>query len=100
MSPSLARWTPADLEAKFTRPTPNAAGERPVRARGWIVWHVAEHDVYHGGEISLPLGMDGLRGLGLFLDHGPQADPLTRWAGPSPRPWVPRRLVDPTQRPV
>jgi uncharacterized damage-inducible protein DinB len=65
MSPSLARWTTADLEAKFTRPTPNAAGERPARARGWIVWHVAEHDVYHGGEISLTLGMHGLPGLGL-----------------------------------
>ena len=65
MSPSLARWTTADLEAKFTRPTPNAAGERPVHARGWIVWHVAEHDVYHGGEISLTLGMHGLPGMGL-----------------------------------
>jgi uncharacterized damage-inducible protein DinB len=65
MSPSLARWTAADLEAKFTRPTPNAAGERPLRARGWIVWHVAEHDVYHGGEISLTLGMHGVPGLGL-----------------------------------
>lgn len=64
MLPSLARWTTADLEAKFTRPTPNAAGERPVHARGWIVWHVAEHDVFHGGEISLILGMHGLPGLG------------------------------------
>jgi len=65
MSPSLSRWTTADLEAKFTRPTPNAAGERPVRSRGWIVWHVAEHDVHHGGEISLTLGMHGVRGLNL-----------------------------------
>lgn len=65
MSASLVRWTTADLEDKFTRPTPNAAGERPERSRGWIVWHVAEHDVYHGGEISLTLGMHGLRGLDL-----------------------------------
>lgn len=65
MSSSLARWTTADLEEKFTRPTPNADGERPVHARGWIVWHVAEHDVFHGGEISLTLGMHGLPGLGL-----------------------------------
>ncbi len=65
MSPSLARWTTADLEAKFTRPTPNAAGEKPVRSRGWIVWHVAEHDIHHGGEISLTLGMHGLSGLDL-----------------------------------
>jgi uncharacterized damage-inducible protein DinB len=65
LAPSLDRWTAADLDAQFRRPTPNAKGARPVRSRGWIVWHVAEHDVHHGGEISLTLGMHGLRGLDL-----------------------------------
>jgi uncharacterized damage-inducible protein DinB len=65
LAPCLERWTAADLEAEFRRPTPNAAGERPVRSRQWIVWHVAEHDVHHGGEISITLGMHGLRGLDL-----------------------------------
>jgi uncharacterized damage-inducible protein DinB len=27
------------------------------------VWHVAEHDLHHGGEISLTLGVHGLAGL-------------------------------------
>jgi uncharacterized damage-inducible protein DinB len=65
LRPSLERWTAADLDAEFRRPTPNAKGERPLRSRQWIVWHVAEHDVHHGGEISLTLGMHGLRGLDL-----------------------------------
>jgi uncharacterized damage-inducible protein DinB len=61
----LDRWTEADLDASFQRPVPNAAGERPWRTRQFIVWHVAEHDLHHGGEISLTLGMHGIPGLDL-----------------------------------
>ena len=59
----LRRWTEADLVATFQRPSPNAAGERPWRDRRYIVWHVAEHDIHHGGEISLILGIHGRPGL-------------------------------------
>ena len=59
----LERWTEKDLEAKFQRPSPNAKGERPWRDRRFIIWHVAEHDVHHGGEISLTLGMHGRPGF-------------------------------------
>jgi len=62
---SLGSWSPDDLERQFQRPVPNPAGERPWRTREWIVWHVAEHDVHHGGEISLTLGIHGLGGLDL-----------------------------------
>ena len=65
LAPCLERWTAADLATEFTRPILNAKGERPVRSRQWIVWHVAEHDVHHGGEISLTLGMHGVPGLDL-----------------------------------
>jgi uncharacterized damage-inducible protein DinB len=61
----LRRWSPADLDAQFERPEPNAAGERPRRSRRWIIYHVLEHDVHHGGEISFSLGMNGLPGIGL-----------------------------------
>ena len=61
----LQRWTEADLGQEFQRPRPNQQGERPWRTRRYIVWHVAEHDVHHGGEISLILGMHGGRGLDL-----------------------------------
>ncbi len=59
----LRKWTEADLAVSFQRPVPNREGERPWRTRQYIVWHVAEHDVHHGGEISLTLGMHGLSGL-------------------------------------
>lgn len=61
----LHRWTEADLGANFQRPRPNMEGERPSRSRQYVIWHVAEHDVHHGGEISLILGMHGLVGLDL-----------------------------------
>jgi uncharacterized damage-inducible protein DinB len=61
----LRTWTEADLDQEFQRPRPNQHGDRPWRTRRYIVWHVAEHDVHHGGEISLILGMHGGRGLDL-----------------------------------
>ena len=63
LAASLRSWSDADLEKRFQRPTPNREGERPWRTREYIVWHVAEHDLFHGGEISLILGMNGLAGL-------------------------------------
>jgi uncharacterized damage-inducible protein DinB len=52
----LRRWTPDDLAVIFER------GSR-THHRGWIVWHVMEHDIHHGGEISQILGSHGLVGL-------------------------------------
>ena len=63
VSASIAKWTTDDLDAKFQRPRPNAQGERPWRDRRYILWHVVEHDVHHGGEISLTLGMHGRSGF-------------------------------------
>jgi uncharacterized damage-inducible protein DinB len=54
----LERWTPADLDQVF------ADGPDEV-ARGWIIWHVIEHDLHHGGELSYSLGALGLAGLSL-----------------------------------
>ena len=50
----LQRWTPADLEATFPRPNGEAW------TRQWVIWHVLEHDISHGGELFLTLGMHGL----------------------------------------
>ncbi len=54
----LRRWTAADLDASVVRPS-------RTHHRGWVVWHVMEHDLHHGGEISLILGSNGLPGLDL-----------------------------------
>ena len=61
----LERWSPAELTEEFIRPRPNPAGERPSRSRQWIIWHLIEHDVHHGGEISFSLGMHEVPGLDL-----------------------------------
>ena len=61
----LERWSAADLTKEFVRPRPNEAGERPKRSRRWIIWHLIEHDVHHGGEISFSLGIYGVPGLDL-----------------------------------
>jgi uncharacterized damage-inducible protein DinB len=59
MQARLDRWTPADLARTFPHDDPEWR-DRYVTARSWVVWHVLEHDLHHGGEISLTLGMHGL----------------------------------------
>jgi uncharacterized damage-inducible protein DinB len=54
----LARWTPTDLDYVFTG---TYQGEDYALSRQWVIWHVIEHDLHHGGEVSLTLGMHGLR---------------------------------------
>src|SRR5947209_19504114 len=54
---ALARWTPADLEYIF-KGTRN--GEEYQLSRQWVLWHVIEHDLHHGGELSFSLGIHGL----------------------------------------
>ncbi len=56
---ALTSWTPADLEQVFD--DPRGRGEQ--FSRQWIIWHVLEHDLHHGGEISLILGMHGVVAL-------------------------------------
>jgi uncharacterized damage-inducible protein DinB len=57
----LERWTPADLPRVFSHP------RRPERTytRQWIVWHILEHDLHHGGELSFSLGAHGLPAIDL-----------------------------------
>lgn len=53
----LDRWTPEMLDDAFTRERPRGL---VTRTRQWIIWHVIEHDLHHGGEVSLTLGNHGL----------------------------------------
>ncbi|MGZ3581414.1 MAG: DinB family protein [Ktedonobacterales bacterium] len=36
-------------------------GEPYEMTRRWVIWHVMEHDLHHGGEISLTLGIHRLK---------------------------------------
>ena len=83
---TLTRLTPADLEqvclplddaervrhAKLVEPALQPYAQmwveaarqanvvRPAVSRQWIIWHVLEHDIHHGSEISTTLGIHGL----------------------------------------
>jgi uncharacterized damage-inducible protein DinB len=54
----LERWSDADMEQTFTD---DWDGEEVHLSRAWIIWHLLEHDLHHGGELSLTLGMHGLQ---------------------------------------
>ena len=62
ISPALSRWTAADLE-HLVPPPAAVAEQRNAHTREWIVWHVLEHEIHHGGELSLALGGYGLQGI-------------------------------------
>ena len=59
----LQRWTPADCAMTF--PDEGDDGQTYEVSRSWVIYHVMEHDLHHGGEVSLILGMNGLPSLGL-----------------------------------
>ena len=61
---ALASWTSADLEQIFQRPG-DQTDTSDQCSRQWIIWHLLEHDLHHGGELSLLLGMHGLPALDL-----------------------------------
>jgi uncharacterized damage-inducible protein DinB len=60
---ALQRWTIADLDEVFHDTDEN--GEEATFTRQWVIWHLIEHDLHHGGEISFALGMHGLTAIDL-----------------------------------
>ncbi len=63
---TLATWTVDDL-AKTYRHTWN--GQTFANSRQWTLWRILSHDIHHGGELSLMLGMQGIEAFelsGLF----------------------------------
>lgn len=61
MQAAIVRWTPEQWAETF----PGEEGEPEIITRQWVIWHLLEHDLHHGGEISLTLGAHGLKGLDL-----------------------------------
>jgi len=62
ISSALSRWTAADLE-HLVPPPAAVADKQPAHTREWIIWHVLEHEIHHGGELSLTLGGYGLQAI-------------------------------------
>ncbi|HZS75972.1 MAG TPA: DinB family protein [Ktedonobacteraceae bacterium] len=57
---ALGRYTLADLQS-IVQDEWN--GKVYSISRGWVLWHVMQHDLHHGGEIAYSLGMNGLPAL-------------------------------------
>lgn len=60
---ALQRWTIADLD-EILHDTDENGGDETF-TRQWVIWHLIEHDLHHGGEISFVLGMHGLAAIDL-----------------------------------
>jgi uncharacterized damage-inducible protein DinB len=58
---ALTHWTIADLAGIVHDTDEN--GEDQTYTRQWVIWHLIEHDMHHGGELSFTLGMYGLTGV-------------------------------------
>ncbi|HET8845276.1 MAG TPA: DinB family protein [Ktedonobacteraceae bacterium] len=54
----LGRYTLSDLQSLVQ--DEDEEGKVYDLTRGWVLWHVLEHDLHHGGEIGYSLGMHGL----------------------------------------
>ena len=57
MQEVLGRYTLADLQSTIQD---EWEGKIYTYTRGWVIWHVIEHDIHHGGEIAYSLGIHGL----------------------------------------
>lgn len=63
---TLNHWTIADL-AELVHDT-DENGQDYTITRQWVIWHLIEHDMHHGGELSLSLGIYGLPGIAIKKD--------------------------------
>jgi uncharacterized damage-inducible protein DinB len=62
MHGAIQSWTPDGWEATW----PGEDDSEPeLITRQWVIWHLIEHDLHHGGEISITLGAHGIRGIAL-----------------------------------
>jgi len=57
MHAAIDNWNDRDWQQTW----PGRPGTSPeLITRQWVIWHLIEHDLHHGGEISLTLGMHGM----------------------------------------
>ncbi len=62
MHEAIARWTEQD----WAKTWPGEDDSEPgLITRQWVIWHLIEHDIHHGGEISITLGAHSVPALEL-----------------------------------
>jgi uncharacterized damage-inducible protein DinB len=64
----LTSWTVTDLSQTYAH---RWNGQAYDVSRQWTVWRVMNHDIHHGGELSLMLGLQGIEAfeLSVFFGH-------------------------------
>lgn len=55
---TLEAWTVADLAQTYQQPY---QGRTYAVSRQWTLWRILAHDLHHGGELALTLGLQGIR---------------------------------------
>jgi uncharacterized damage-inducible protein DinB len=73
---TLNQWTVADLATTYLQPY---QGKTYAVSRQWTIWRIIAHDLHHGGELAVTLGMQGialpeLGDLGGHLTEPPLAE--------------------------
>ncbi len=63
----LTAWSVADLKQTYAH---RWNGDTYAVSRQWTVWRVMSHDIHHGGELSLMLGMQGIEAFDLSVLFG------------------------------
>lgn len=58
MKSRLDVWTEADMAMTFER---EWQGKTRTILRAYVIWHLIEHDLHHGGEIAITMGMGSIK---------------------------------------
>jgi len=59
----LGQWTAEDLAVELSDTDDDGTVE--TFTRQWVIWHLIEHDLHHGGELSFLLGMHSIPAIDL-----------------------------------
>lgn len=59
---TLQAWTVADLQKTYRH---TWRGNTYAVSRQWTIWRIMAHDLHHGGELVLTLGMQGIENFEL-----------------------------------
>jgi uncharacterized damage-inducible protein DinB len=59
---TLNTWTVADLQKTYRH---TWRGDTYAISRQWTIWRIMAHDIHHGGELAVMLGMQGLQNFEL-----------------------------------
>ncbi len=78
----LNEWTVDDLSQTYPH---RFRGTDYVVSRQWTIWRIMSHDVHHGGQLALMLGMQGIEAFELRSQGGhiivPELTPASSGSG-------------------